>query len=595
MALFEHPLILLFGTRGDAEVVAPFIEWFGRKHSHGGSSLMIVCVRDLEDTMQKLVEHASIPPSRVRFGVADVGKDAMLNLLPPGGDPNSESLLNTIAMGDSAKSVLKALLQQAGDLAADGSGASVVVSNAWQAGVSAAFLLQTECLLLNPYPIMLPDAFPDETASQLDEREARELSKVNWTSDSGFSINMITFYAQTLNYIPAARHTQAKTLLVPVIRESVEHLKDRWPHRPWPDVHESGLVRDGEFERLSTAVLEAFTVNYWNRALLEPADDIVVDVTGADGGNELNYFVNRSIKNRTSTNASQSPTFAEQWASVVGGGGVRVGVFVSFGSMIVVSTAMRDRILDLIRSAGEALPADGSSVVMVHAVGSMWTPFETARRRLEPVRVEFEMEQLRGMRNVVVWDKPFNHLDLAAVLAPEPIFVHHGGVGTLTTAAQLGCYNVIVAMLADQPYWGDRVERVLQTGRSIWSGDLERMASGDEVREFWTGVLEHQAASRERVHNMQARILSGSDERREVGEWDTVMKRIERASRDSPALPFRNGKLPELIFSNTSLTYVVDHSNAIVAVVAVVAAVVVLGAVFAIYVYRRRTQSTKRE
>ena len=35
--------------------------------------------------------------------------------------------------------------------------------------------------------------------------------------------------------------------------------------------------------------------------------------------------------------------------------------------------------------------------------------------------------------------------------------VHHGGAGTTTTAARAGAPQVVVAQMADQPYWAQRV------------------------------------------------------------------------------------------------------------------------------------------
>lgn len=594
----SKPLVVLFGTRGDAEIIAPFLEWFARERQ---SQILIVCLRELEDSMRKLVELAGMSGDRVQFEIAEIpgnpdGVSAMQNVLPPGGDPNANSLSQTLAMGRAAKDVLRSLLISVGALVArqdSSEPVSIVVSNAWQSGIAAAFVAQKECLLLNPYPIMLPDAYPQETDFQHQEREAEAVKQLNIGAASEFSINMVTFYAQTQNYIPAARHTQAVAFLVQVLEESLADLR----HGPatnqfdWPHVYKSGLVEKGKSERISTAVLDVFTVNYWNDALLEPAQDVVTarDVGGSRRSSDLNYFVNRTIKNRTSA-ASDAKSFEKQWTDAQDAN--KVHTFVSFGSMIVLSLKMRDNLLELIRYAGSMLvQSGGADVVMVHATGSMWNPIKTPYKSLEQSRLDYELQLLRDMPGVVVWDKPFNHLELESVLSPRnPMFMHHGGVGTLTTATQLGCYNVIVAMLADQPYWGDRVQNVLQTGQFTNAKDLERLSSPEQIHAFWDQVLSQHSVSTKRVGDRKSHIAA-SRAMDEQQEWTLIMKCINQTNL-SPG-PFANGVLPKLAFSNTTLTYLIDNSTTIIIVITVLFVICALAIAFAAF-RRYKQRATER-
>ena len=102
-------------------------------------------------------------------------------------------------------------------------------------------------------------------------------------------------------------------------------------------------------------------------------------------------------------------------------------VYVGFGSM--AAHAPRD----VARSAIEACRAHGRRIML----GSGWAGLETIDDTDDCLVVgEINQQALFGR--------------VAAV-------VHHGGAGTTTTAARAGTPQVVVPLIADQPYWAKRV------------------------------------------------------------------------------------------------------------------------------------------
>ncbi|KPI01713.1 glycosyl transferase family 28 [Actinobacteria bacterium OK074] len=102
-------------------------------------------------------------------------------------------------------------------------------------------------------------------------------------------------------------------------------------------------------------------------------------------------------------------------------------VYVGFGSMPMRESA------DVARVAVEAVRAQGRRVL----VGRGWADLDLIDDQGDCFAVgEVNQRALFGR--------------VAAV-------VHHGGAGTTTTAARAGAPQVVVAQLADQPYWAGRV------------------------------------------------------------------------------------------------------------------------------------------
>ncbi|NUR65113.1 MAG: glycosyltransferase family 1 protein [Streptomyces sp.] len=102
-------------------------------------------------------------------------------------------------------------------------------------------------------------------------------------------------------------------------------------------------------------------------------------------------------------------------------------VYVGFGSMPLRDAA------DVSRAAVEAVRAHGHRVLL----GRGWADLALTDGQ-DDCFVVGEVNQQELFRRV------------AAV-------VHHGGAGTTTTAARAGAPQVVVAQMADQPYWAQRV------------------------------------------------------------------------------------------------------------------------------------------
>ncbi|KUN26120.1 glycosyl transferase [Streptomyces antibioticus] len=102
-------------------------------------------------------------------------------------------------------------------------------------------------------------------------------------------------------------------------------------------------------------------------------------------------------------------------------------VYVGFGSMPLREAA------DVSRAAVEAVRAQGHRVLL----GRGWADLALIDGEDDCFAVG-EVNQQELFRRV------------AAV-------VHHGGAGTTTTAARAGAPQVVVAQMADQPYWADRI------------------------------------------------------------------------------------------------------------------------------------------
>jgi len=102
-------------------------------------------------------------------------------------------------------------------------------------------------------------------------------------------------------------------------------------------------------------------------------------------------------------------------------------VYVGFGSMPLRDAA------DVSRAAVEAVRAQGHRVLL----GRGWADLARIDGE-DDCFVVGEVNQQELFRRV------------AAV-------VHHGGAGTTTTAARAGAPQVVVAQMADQPYWAGRI------------------------------------------------------------------------------------------------------------------------------------------
>jgi len=102
-------------------------------------------------------------------------------------------------------------------------------------------------------------------------------------------------------------------------------------------------------------------------------------------------------------------------------------VYVGFGSMAAYAPK------DIARTAIEAARAHGRRVVL----GSGWAGLSAIDDAADCFVVG-EVNQQALFRRV------------AAI-------VHHGGAGTTTTASRSGAPQVVVPLIADQPYWADRV------------------------------------------------------------------------------------------------------------------------------------------
>jgi rhamnosyltransferase subunit B len=86
-----------------------------------------------------------------------------------------------------------------------------------------------------------------------------------------------------------------------------------------------------------------------------------------------------------------------------------------------------------------------------------------------------------------------DYAPFSTLLKHAAVFVHHGGIGTLSQGFAAGVPQLIMAMAHDQPDNADRLERLgAGMGLSVRQFTPERVA--DELKELLHGVAIHQAA-----------------------------------------------------------------------------------------------------
>jgi vancomycin aglycone glucosyltransferase len=95
--------------------------------------------------------------------------------------------------------------------------------------------------------------------------------------------------------------------------------------------------------------------------------------------------------------------------------------------------------------------------------GSMRAPTDVARVAIEAVRAQGRRVVLaRGWADLVPVDDredcfAVGEVNQQALFGRVAAVVHHGGAGTTTTATRAGAPQVVVPVMADQPYWASRV------------------------------------------------------------------------------------------------------------------------------------------
>ncbi|MGK3967547.1 glycosyltransferase [Sorangium sp. So ce1667] len=144
----------------------------------------------------------------------------------------------------------------------------------------------------------------------------------------------------------------------------------------------------------------------------------------------------------------------------------------------------------------EAFLAAGEPPVYV-GFGSMPADQQTGRTVIEAVRAAGRRVVLsQGWAELgMVDDAPdciaIGDANHQALFPRVAAVVHHGGAGTVTTAARAGVPQVIVPMFSDQPYWASRV-RALGIGTSVARGAL----SAEPLLAALNGALDQAVAAR---------------------------------------------------------------------------------------------------
>ncbi|XXZ32375.1 glycosyltransferase [Sorangium sp. So ce321] len=144
----------------------------------------------------------------------------------------------------------------------------------------------------------------------------------------------------------------------------------------------------------------------------------------------------------------------------------------------------------------EAFLAAGEPPVYV-GFGSMPADQQTGRTVIEAVRAAGRRVVLsQGWAELGrVDDAPdciaIGDVNHQALFPRVAAVVHHGGAGTITTAARAGIPQVIVPMFSDQPYWAARV-RALGIGTSVARGAL----SAEPLLAALKGALDQGVAAR---------------------------------------------------------------------------------------------------
>lgn len=179
-----------------------------------------------------------------------------------------------------------------------------------------------------------------------------------------------------------------------------------------------------------------------------------------------------------------------------------------------------DQIPALHPLGGEPLPAKLEAFLaagpppVYFGFGSMpdSDPIGTTRELLSTI------ERL-GIRAIVSsgWAKlgglplPEGVIEIGAVAHPRlfprcSAIVHHGGAGTTTNAVRAGTPQVVVPHLADQTYWGRRVERL---GLGVCAPKKRRLRA-DALAACLAGVLENEVVT-ERARDLGARARAEAE------------------------------------------------------------------------------------